>query len=90
MDPIFFMHHANVDRLWWQWQNNGHLDEFPRNAGFGIGRDIGMWPWVDNPEDFSVLDNNMAPLLPVISGGSDITPAMVLNTRDANLDYDYA
>jgi tyrosinase len=19
-DPIFWMHHANVDRLWWQWQ----------------------------------------------------------------------
>lgn len=19
-DPIFFLHHANVDRLWWQWQ----------------------------------------------------------------------
>ncbi|KAL2918406.1 hypothetical protein HK105_201806 [Polyrhizophydium stewartii] len=20
-DPIFFLHHANVDRLWWAWQN---------------------------------------------------------------------
>lgn len=19
-DPVFFLHHANVDRLWWQWQ----------------------------------------------------------------------
>jgi len=21
-DPIFWMHHANIDRLWWQWQNS--------------------------------------------------------------------
>ncbi|KAJ3235650.1 hypothetical protein HDU81_000282 [Chytriomyces hyalinus] len=21
-DPIFFLHHANVDRLWWSWQQN--------------------------------------------------------------------
>lgn len=21
-DPLFWMHHANVDRIWWQWQQN--------------------------------------------------------------------
>ena len=21
-DPIFWMHHANIDRLWWQWQTS--------------------------------------------------------------------
>ena len=22
-DPIFWLHHANVDRLWWNWQQSG-------------------------------------------------------------------
>ncbi|KAE8220046.1 hypothetical protein CF319_g6368 [Tilletia indica] len=22
-EPIFFLHHANIDRLWWNWQNEG-------------------------------------------------------------------
>jgi tyrosinase len=21
-DPIFWMHHANIDRIWWQWQQS--------------------------------------------------------------------
>lgn len=20
IDPVFFLHHANLDRLWWEWQ----------------------------------------------------------------------
>lgn len=23
-DPIFFLHHCNVDRLWAEWQDSGH------------------------------------------------------------------
>lgn len=22
IDPIFYLHHANLDRVWWSWQKN--------------------------------------------------------------------
>jgi tyrosinase len=28
IDPIFFLHHANIDRLWAQWQNS-HPGQHP-------------------------------------------------------------
>lgn len=24
VDPVFFLHHAQLDRLWWVWQNRDH------------------------------------------------------------------
>jgi tyrosinase len=29
-DPIFYMHHANVDRIWYEWQEH-HLAQNPPN-----------------------------------------------------------
>ena len=53
-DPIFFMHHANVDRLWATWQRNGHegpgnyAGDQTANGGvrpFGHKLNDDMWPW---------------------------------------------
>jgi len=52
-DPVFFMLHANVDRLWakWQWVNHRTLATdpaaFARTATDNIGHHLGdtMWPW---------------------------------------------
>lgn len=30
-DPIFWLHHANIDRIWWNWQNSG-TGEQPKNT----------------------------------------------------------
>ncbi|MBE9064276.1 tyrosinase family protein [cf. Phormidesmis sp. LEGE 11477] len=47
-DPIFWLHHANVDRLWAQWQDEGHSGEdfYPaRDRPFGHNLSDPMWPW---------------------------------------------
>jgi tyrosinase len=42
-DPIFWMHHANVDRLWWQWQQ-AHPGLNPNLTGTGPDSPV-MDPW---------------------------------------------
>jgi tyrosinase len=52
-DPLFFMLHANVDRLWakWQWVNHrtraADPDAFATTTPSNIGHHLGdtMWPW---------------------------------------------
>ena len=59
-DPLFFLLHGNIDRLWafWQWLNH-HNDarspdsysvsgaQWPANRPTGIGHNLGdtLWPW---------------------------------------------
>ena len=52
-DPLFFMLHCNVDRLWAKWQRqNGRFDaaqaaSYDSNPGNPIGHNLPdtMWPW---------------------------------------------
>jgi tyrosinase len=42
-DPIFWMHHANIDRLWWQWHKS-HSGLNPNLTGTGANSPV-MDPW---------------------------------------------
>lgn len=47
-DPMFWLLHGNVDRLWAQWQVNGHWgnDWYPATSStYGHGLNDLMWPW---------------------------------------------
>jgi tyrosinase len=44
-DPVFFLHHANIDRLWAEWQEQHGLT-FPADAA-GYSPASTMWPWFD-------------------------------------------
>ena len=48
-DPIFFMHHAQIDRIWAIWQRNhpgiGNYNDAAISVGQGHGPQDNMWPW---------------------------------------------
>ena len=46
-DPIFYLHHCNIDRLWAMWQADGHATEYPASGGRPQhNRNDIMYPWV--------------------------------------------
>jgi tyrosinase len=47
-DPIFWMHHANIDRLWWQWQQSPHGQGKNPNL---VGAAAVMDPWAYTEAD---------------------------------------
>jgi hypothetical protein len=46
-DPIFYLHHCNIDRLWAMWQADGHASDYPVAGGNPQhNRNDIMYPWV--------------------------------------------
>ncbi len=46
-DPVFWLHHANLDRLWWSWYNGAGNHQNPNLTG----ADAVMDPWTYNESD---------------------------------------
>ncbi len=88
-DPIFFMHHANVDRLWAQWQlthpGDGNYPSTHDRYGHAL-TDL-MWPW-DGGESESnrPLAQNFLP--PIITDRR--MPRDVLDIESLGYTYDDA
>lgn len=89
-DPIFLLHHAMVDRLWAKWQQSGvaagvsldaqYRPTMSEATGIQLGHRIDepMWPWNDATE----MGRWGLP-------AENITPRMVLDHRNARLNYVY-
>jgi hypothetical protein len=46
-DPLFYLHHCNIDRLWAMWQMDGHATLYPTaGARPKHGPTDAMYPWV--------------------------------------------
>ncbi len=52
-DPIFWMHHANIDRIWWQWQTSPQgQGKNPILSLTGVGPSSAiMDPWANTEQD---------------------------------------
>src|SRR5262249_57533508 len=45
-DPVFWMHHANIDRLWSEWmRRHGEVYEPVSGGPLGHNLDDAMWPY---------------------------------------------
>jgi tyrosinase len=78
IDPIFWLHHANIDRLWEVWLNVKPAARLPPDA-------------YKNPTDADWLDQPAgAFVMPNVDGTTfTFTPRRVLNTTDPTLNYVY-
>lgn len=90
-DPIFYMHHCNVDRLWAMWQIDGHQGAaFYPAAGEPHGHNLNdpMWPWVGALPGYS--SNNALPdiVLPDFTAEPERHPADVLDHHAWGYAYD--
>jgi len=89
-DPIFFLHHAMIDRLWARWQDakvsagtpleDQYRPTMSEASGIQLGQRIDepMWPWSDATEMGRWG-------LPTVN----VTPRSVLNIRSERLNYVY-
>jgi len=91
-DPVFWLVHSNVDRLWAEWQDNGHGGRnFYPATGQPFGKNLNdpMWPWDGGlsqpgnlgPGDFASLLTSYAP-------DDIVTPSNTLNYRKYGYIYD--
>lgn len=91
-DPVFWLVHSNVDRLWTQWQQNGHegSDYYPAEGGhYGENLNDRLWPWdggESTPANWGPGD--LLSLLPAFSPDDIVTPADTLDYRKYGYTYE--
>ncbi|KAK2602166.1 hypothetical protein N8I77_008720 [Diaporthe amygdali] len=81
-DPLFMLHHAQVDRLWWLWQAE---DWAARAVDFGDNRDQ-----VDDPSAAAAAEQaTLGDELAFLGLGADVTVKDVMTTESSLLCYAY-
>ncbi|MFI9503398.1 tyrosinase family protein [Nocardia sp. NPDC052566] len=88
-DPVFWLIHANVDRLWSQWLKRHHdvpgFQPFLPLSGGPTGHNLRdtMWPWNGTAEPFGLQPWTVAPEL---VRPADLTDHRALGYRYAGID----
>ncbi|MFN6560903.1 MAG: tyrosinase family protein [Nostoc sp. ChiSLP01] len=91
-DPIFWLHHANVDRLWAEWEEK-HCSKKPcypkANQPYGHNLNDPMWPWDGGQSTPGKIGpGDILSLLPNFARNDIVTPKDTLNLRKYGYTYD--
>jgi tyrosinase len=90
-DPLFWILHTNVDRIWAEWQDNGHFGpEFYPATGEPFGHNLNdlMWPWDGNlSRPGSVGQGDTQALLPQFAPDDLVRPIDTLDVRALGYRY---
>ena len=81
-DPMFYLHHCNIDRLWAMWQMDGHALDYPVAGGASQHHlNDPMYPWVGALPGYSSNYSFPPITMPDFSALGVITAADVLDHR---------
>ncbi len=87
-DPIFFLHHCQVDRIWAKWQvdHPGGANYNPLGSG-GQGHRLNdrMWPWDGGDSETT---RAVTELLPGLAATDIVQPVDILDHRSLGYCYD--
>ena len=90
-DPMFYLHHANIDRLWAMWQMDGHGADYPPNGSVAAHHRLNdpMYPWVGAVAGY-VANGTLpgVPQLPDYSAEPAVTAADAMDHRALGYSYD--
>ena len=77
LDPIFWLHHANIDRLWGKWLQQSAQNTNPSDPGW-----LAQAFLINGNSGFTTASGA------VIPGGSALTSANILDTSQLGYSYD--
>ncbi len=92
-DPVFWLHHSNVERLWAEWQNNSRpgSEFYPAPGTQPQGHDLNdrMWPWDGGASTpGSIGDIDITPYLPLLPSDDIVKVSDTLNLNNYHYTYD--
>ena len=89
-DPLFYLHHCNIDRLWAMWQMDGHATDYGPDGTADPGHTLAdiMFPWVAGAAGYTPVNQVVGVDPPDFSALPAVTAADVLDHRAMGYSYD--